>query len=95
MPLAAPVSPPLLFEGNCLSSDEFLRRWEEMADLRHAELIEGIVYMSSPVSNHHDGCHVVLTSCLETMPPARRDAIPASKAPGGWAGPMFPSRMLR
>jgi Uma2 family endonuclease len=64
MPLAAPVSPPPLFEGDCLSSDEFLRRWEEMPDLRHAELIEGIVYMSSPVSNHHDGCHVVLTSWL-------------------------------
>jgi Uma2 family endonuclease len=64
MPLAAPVSTPPLFEGDCLSSDEFLRRWEEMPDLRHAELIEGIVYMSSPVSRPHHRCHALLATWL-------------------------------
>ncbi len=37
-------------------------RWEAMPDLRRAELIDGIVYMSSPVSNHHDGCHIVVST---------------------------------
>jgi Uma2 family endonuclease len=53
MPLAAPVSPPPLLEGDTLTSDEFLCRWEEIADLKRAELIEGIVYMPSPVSLGH------------------------------------------
>lgn len=82
MPLAAAVSPPPLFEGDCLSSDEFLRRWEEMPDLKRAELIEGIVYMSSPVSNHHDGCHVVLTSWLANYAAATPGCFPGLE--GTW-----------
>jgi len=53
MPLAAPVSTPPLLEGDSLTSDEFLRLWEEMPDLKHAELIDGIVYMRSPVTLDH------------------------------------------
>ena len=53
MPLAAPVSTPPLIEGDSLTSSEFLRRWEEMPDVRRAELIDGIVYMPSPVSSGH------------------------------------------
>ena len=53
MTLAAPVSTPPLIEGDSLTSDEFLRRWEEMPDVRRAELIDGIVYMPSPVSLGH------------------------------------------
>jgi len=82
MPLAAPVSTPPLFEGDCLSSDEFLRRWEEMPDLRHAELIEGIVYMSSPVSRHQDGCHVGLTAWLGNYAAATPGCFPALE--GTW-----------
>jgi hypothetical protein len=52
MPLAAPVSIPPLLEGDSPTSEEFLRRWEAIPDLKHAELIDGIVYMPSPwVSN--------------------------------------------
>jgi hypothetical protein len=53
MSLAAPVSPPPLLEGDCLTSDEFLRRWEAMEDVKHAELVDGIVYMPSPVGLNH------------------------------------------
>jgi Uma2 family endonuclease len=53
MSLAAPVSPAPLLEGDCLSSEEFLRLWEAMPDVKHAELIEGIVYMPSPVGLNH------------------------------------------
>ena len=40
---------PLLEFGDRLSRDEFERRYERMPHLKKAELIEGIVYMPSPV----------------------------------------------
>jgi Uma2 family endonuclease len=45
---------PLLFEpGDRLSREEFLELWEQMPDLKKAELIDGVVYMPSPVSFSH------------------------------------------
>lgn len=45
---------PLLFEpGDRLSREEFLARWECMPELKKAELIDGVVYMPSPVSLVH------------------------------------------
>src|SRR5215468_8333872 len=44
--------PPPLQNGDRLRSQEFLRRYEAMPELK-AELIEGIVYMGSPVSAVH------------------------------------------
>ena len=42
---------PPLRNGEVLSRGEFLRRWERMPELRHAERIEGVVaLMPSPVS---------------------------------------------
>ena len=64
MPLAAPVSTPPLLEGDSLTSDEFMRRWEEMHDLKYAELIDGIVYMPSPMSRDHGRSQVFLGSWL-------------------------------
>ncbi len=43
------VAEPLLEAGDRLTRDEFEHRYERMPDLRKAELIEGIVYMPSPV----------------------------------------------
>jgi Uma2 family endonuclease len=40
---------PPLRDGDRLSRDEFERRFDAMPDLKRAELIEGIVYMSSRV----------------------------------------------
>jgi Uma2 family endonuclease len=40
---------PPLENGAHLSACEFLRRYEAMPELKKAELIEGIVYMASPV----------------------------------------------
>ena len=57
MPMAAHVLPPPLREGDYLTSDEFMLRWEAMPDLRHAELIDGIVHMPSPVSKQHSNLH--------------------------------------
>ena len=65
MPMAAHILPPPLREGDRLTSDEFMRRWEAMPDLKHAELIDGIVYMASPVSSPHSRFHVTLASWLD------------------------------
>jgi Uma2 family endonuclease len=40
---------PLLEAGDTLSREEFERRYERMPNLKKAELIEGIVYMPSPI----------------------------------------------
>jgi Uma2 family endonuclease len=47
------VDSPRLLNGMRLSASEFLARWEALPDLKDAELIEGIVYVSSPVGFTH------------------------------------------
>jgi hypothetical protein len=49
--MAAPriPPPPPLEPGDHLTRVEFERRYEAMPDLKKAELIEGVVYMPSPV----------------------------------------------
>jgi len=64
MPISAPASPPPLRDGHHLTSDEFMRRWEAMPDLKHAELIDGVVYMPSPLSNKHSDFHFPLAGWL-------------------------------
>jgi hypothetical protein len=44
---------PPLAPGDKLTRAEFLRRWEAHPEIKNAELIGGIVYMSSPVSVEH------------------------------------------
>jgi Uma2 family endonuclease len=53
MSMPTPVLPPPLREGDHLTREEFLRRWDAMPDLKFAELIDGIVHMPSPLSNVH------------------------------------------
>jgi hypothetical protein len=58
-PSAAENSPsrPLPLEsGEFMHSREFLRRYEYMPQVKKAELIEGVVYMGSPVSVHQACC---------------------------------------
>lgn len=45
--------PPALREGDRISREEFLWRWEAEPDLKRAELIDGTVHMPSPVSRLH------------------------------------------
>src|ERR1051325_1914267 len=45
--------PPPLQNGDRLSSHEFLRRYEAMPEIKKAELVQGVVYMGSPVSTQH------------------------------------------
>jgi hypothetical protein len=46
---------PPLENGDRLSREEFARRYEAMPHVKKAELIEGVVYMSSPVSTDYHG----------------------------------------
>jgi Uma2 family endonuclease len=49
----APVPIPSLVAGQRLSQAEFHRRYEAMPPQTRAELVGGIVYMPSPMSNDH------------------------------------------
>ena len=46
---------PALQNGDRLRSREFLRRYEAMPEVKKAELIEGVVYMGSPVGAEEHG----------------------------------------
>jgi Uma2 family endonuclease len=48
-------STPPLQNGDRLTRDEFERRYDAMPELKKAELIEGEVYVSSPVSQRRHG----------------------------------------
>lgn len=57
-PLPEPEKTPPLQSGDRLTRDEFERRYEAMPEVKKAELIEGVVYMPSPVSfEDHAGPH--------------------------------------
>lgn len=65
-PLPAWLSTPVLQNGDCLKSKEFLRRYEAMPELKKAELIEGKVYMGSPVSAGHAEQDAIIQGWLTT-----------------------------
>src|SRR5665213_1777585 len=46
---------PPLESGDRLTRAEFMRRYEAMPEIKKAELIEGVVYVSSPVRQTHHG----------------------------------------
>jgi Uma2 family endonuclease len=56
---------PPLRNGDHLTRDEFERRYDAMPDLKKAELIEGVVYMPSPVRMREHGTpHVLLSTWI-------------------------------
>src|SRR5437016_4279019 len=58
-------SVPALEPGDHLTRDEFERRYDAMPDLKKAELIEGVVYMPSPVRvEHHASPHFDMITWL-------------------------------
>src|SRR5438034_6357013 len=62
---SSPESIPPLEPGDRLSRSEFERRYEAMPQLKKAELIEGVVYMPSPVRfRRHSRPHAVLVTWL-------------------------------
>ncbi len=65
-PMPSPLPAlPLLEPGDRLSRAEFERRYEAMPHVKKAELIEGVVYMPSPVRiNRHGSPHFRLIGWL-------------------------------
>jgi Uma2 family endonuclease len=60
----APVS---LESGDHLTRDEFHRRYLERPDIKKAELVEGVVYVASPVRfTHHGQPHGIVVGWLLT-----------------------------
>jgi Uma2 family endonuclease len=54
--MASPTTTtPLLYTGQRLTREEFERRYELLPEVKKAELIEGVVYMPSPVRHTHHG----------------------------------------
>jgi Uma2 family endonuclease len=51
--LTPAVTTTELVTGERMNVEEFLRCWEELPDLKNAELIDGVVYVPSPVSLEH------------------------------------------
>ncbi len=58
------VRPPPLEPGDRLTREEFERRYQAMPHLKKAELIEGVVYMPSPVRALHSQCHGEIITCF-------------------------------
>jgi Uma2 family endonuclease len=54
----AVLAPPRLVEGQRLDQPEFHRRYEAMPGETRAELIDGVVFMPSPVGPEHGRAHV-------------------------------------
>ena len=60
--------PPPLENGDRLTRAEFERRYQAMPQLKKAELVEGVVYMPSPVRlRHHGQPHFDLITWLGTF----------------------------
>jgi Uma2 family endonuclease len=56
---------PPLENGDHLTREEFERRYEAMPNLKKAELIEGVVFMGSPVRNsQHSEPHSIISALL-------------------------------
>jgi hypothetical protein len=66
-PTVPPTRIPRLGNGDHLDADEFLRRYDAMPEVKKAELIEGVVYMPSPVRfEEHGEQHAHLMLVLAT-----------------------------
>src|SRR5271157_3592109 len=55
VPSSSPTPLPPLENGDRLTRAEFERRFDAMPHLKKAELLEGVVYMPSPVRLRHHG----------------------------------------
>jgi Uma2 family endonuclease len=47
-----------------MDREEFIRRWNALPDLKKAELIEGTVFVPSPLGDRHSDFHTLLTFWL-------------------------------
>ena len=60
------VELPVLETGMRLSADEFDRRYELRPDIKKAELVQGVVYVGSPVKIDHAEPDILMSTWLTT-----------------------------
>ena len=61
----SPASIPPLREGDSLTREEFERRYDAMPNLKKAELLNGVVYMGSPVRiDQHGEQHAIFITWI-------------------------------
>jgi len=74
-------NPTPLESGDRMSRDEFHRRYLERPDIKKAELVEGVVYVASPVRlNQHGRPHALVVGWLSAYVTAHRGAEVADNA---------------
>jgi len=89
--IATEPAPPPLEPGDHLSREEFERRYDAMPGLKKAELLEGIVYMASPVRwNRHARPHVAVLNWLGSYEARTPGVQVGDNASIRLAGPTMP-----
>ncbi|HJZ90085.1 MAG TPA: Uma2 family endonuclease [Gemmataceae bacterium] len=71
---------PALYNGDRMTQREFHRVYERMPEDVRAELIEGVVYMASPLSVHHGDVHCLLATLLGMYAMATTGVRPTDNA---------------
>ena len=75
--VSAPPESATLITGEKMSKAEFLCRWEALPEVKLAELIEGVVFVPSPVSSGSgltpDGLRML--QAIETLPEEERETF--------------------
>ena len=85
---------PPLENGDTLTRAEFERRYEAMPHLKKAELIEGVVYVPSPVRHRYHGHqHTHLISWLGITKPILLASKPATMSQYAWIWTMNRNQM--
>lgn len=80
-PRVVSAKPPQLQQGDVLTRAEFERRYAAMPHIKKAELIEGIVYMATPVRADVQGIpHVKLATLLRVYATKHPSLVIDSKA---------------
>lgn len=74
-PQISPIGIPPLEQGDHLTQVEFEKRYEAMAHLKKAELIEGKVYMSAALRLRNHG-----------EPHGRKSILSGKRMKNGWTG---------
>lgn len=65
LPTTPQVAPPWMEAGDRLTADEFHRKYSQLPNVKKAELIEGVVNMSSPVrASHHGAPHAIVLAWM-------------------------------
>jgi len=65
MTLSSAINPPPLESGDRLTRQEYERRYTAASHIQKAELVEGVVYVASPVrADRHSRPHAALMAWL-------------------------------